>query len=74
MAYVAHGDDKGKLAVIIDVIDQNRVSFIFIVKKECAYNYYVFIFLHNLSKGGAAELGDFVIGSRDKSGSLFIDL
>merc|ERR1711993_56892 len=24
VAYIAHGDDKGKLAVIIDVIDQNR--------------------------------------------------
>merc|ERR1719239_39905 len=24
VAYVVHGDDKGKLAVIIDVIDQNR--------------------------------------------------
>merc|ERR1712066_644570 len=24
VAFIAHGDDKGKLAVIIDVIDQNR--------------------------------------------------
>merc|ERR1712121_573723 len=24
VAYVAHGDDKGKLVVIVDVIDQNR--------------------------------------------------
>ncbi|KAH9515655.1 60S ribosomal protein L14 [Bulinus truncatus] len=26
VAYIAHGDDKGKLVVIVDVIDQNRVS------------------------------------------------
>ena len=26
VAYVAHGDDKGKLIAIVDVIDQNRVS------------------------------------------------
>ena len=25
VVYVAHGPDKGKLAVIVDVIDQNRV-------------------------------------------------
>jgi large subunit ribosomal protein L14e len=25
VAYIAHGDDKGKLCVIVDVIDQNRV-------------------------------------------------
>ena len=24
VAYVAHGDDKGKLVTIVDVIDQNR--------------------------------------------------
>lgn len=26
VAYIAHGDDKGKLVAIVDVIDQNRVS------------------------------------------------
>ena len=26
VAYIAHGADKGKLAVIVDVIDQNRVG------------------------------------------------
>ena len=25
VAYIAYGEDKGKLAVIVDVIDQNRV-------------------------------------------------
>ena len=25
VAYIAHGDDRGKLCVIVDVIDQNRV-------------------------------------------------
>ena len=25
MAFIAHGDDKGKLCVIVDVVDQNRV-------------------------------------------------
>ena len=26
VAYIAHGDDKGKLCAIVDVVDQNRVS------------------------------------------------
>ena len=25
VAYIAHGDDKGKLCAIVDVVDQNRV-------------------------------------------------